>query len=91
MIPDDALVTATWDDLIERDGQALALSGNDVSLLSELATAAVLFCAEGDATVSAIAAHLEELFGAPEGADTSAAVREVLTTLQNRGVVSITG
>lgn len=89
MIADTAVVSAAWDDLLERDGQVLVLTGTQVTLLSPLASAAVLHCADGGVTVRALTAHLEQLFGSPPGGDLDAAVRELLGTLQLRAVVSI--
>ena len=89
MIADDAVVRISWDDALERDGQVLALCGNEVTLMSELASAAVLFCGERGATIAAVVDHLEATFGAPEHGDSGAAVRELLVSLQERGVVSI--
>ncbi|MDN4490643.1 hypothetical protein QQX13_07340 [Demequina sp. SYSU T00068] len=88
MIPDDALVTAAWDDVLERDGQVLVLAGNDVTLLSPLASAAALACRQG-ISVARLTAVLEERFGVPDGGDSSSAVREVVAALQERGIVSI--
>lgn len=90
MIADSARITAAWDDLLERDGQALVLAGNDVTLLSPLASAAVQFCAEGGVTVAELAAYLVAEFGVPSGFDPAQAVRDVLIALQERGVVTIT-
>ncbi|WP_286214854.1 hypothetical protein [Demequina sediminis] len=83
-------MSAAWDDLLERDGQVLVLVGNDVTLLSPLASEAALYCTGDGVTVAALTSYLEGVFGAPPSGDPGAAVREVLAALQERAVLSIT-
>ncbi|WP_156158984.1 PqqD family protein [Demequina gelatinilytica] len=85
---DDARVRSVWDDAIERDGQMLVLAGNEVSLLSPVATELVRAARE-DITVAELGEHLAEVFGAPPGQDPAAAVREFLAALLQRGVIEV--
>ncbi|WP_062304523.1 hypothetical protein [Demequina subtropica] len=87
-LADDARVRSVWDDAIERDGQMLVLAGNEVSLLSPVATELVLAARDG-ISVAALGAHLAEVFGAPPGQDPGAAVRDFLAALLQRGVIAL--
>ncbi|MFP5358918.1 MAG: hypothetical protein ACLGHM_00220 [Actinomycetes bacterium] len=87
-IPDDARVTSGWDDAIERDGEMLVLCGNDVSLLSVIATEAALAARRG-ITVSDLAERLVEEFGHPEGRDPGSLVRQIVAALVSRGVMTL--
>ena len=89
-VADSAVVRACWDDVLERDGQLLVLVGNDVMLLSPLASAAALACEHG-ITVAALAEALVAQFGTPPDVDQAHAVRELLATLLGRRVLGIDG
>ncbi|WP_062387850.1 hypothetical protein [Demequina iriomotensis] len=89
-LPGGARVRSVWDDAIERDGQMLVLAGNEVSLLSPVATALVHAARDG-ITLDALGARLVEDFGAPEGRDPGEVLREFVTALVQRGVIVIEG
>ncbi|WP_042213596.1 hypothetical protein [Demequina mangrovi] len=84
----DDRVRSVWDDVIERDGQMLVLSGNEVSLLSIVATE-IARAAHDGITLEALADHLVEVFGPPQHTDGVDAVREIIDVLMQRGVMVI--
>lgn len=87
---DDAVVTSSWDDALERDGQMLVLCGNDVSLLSPVATEAALVAREG-VTVAALERMLTREFGMPDGASPGEVTRQIIAALISRGVMTLQG
>ncbi|WP_062462183.1 hypothetical protein [Demequina soli] len=87
-LADDARVRSAWDDALERGGEMLVLAGNDVSLLSPVATEAVLAARQG-ITVASLGDHLVREFGEPADGDIGAMVRVLIDALIGRGVLSV--
>ncbi len=85
---DAVRVRSVWDDAIERDGEMLVLAGNEVSLLSPVATELVLAARDG-ISVAGLRDHLLEVFGSPEADDGDARVREMVAALMARGVIVV--
>ena len=82
------VVVAQYDDILFRDGRALALSGSHVMLLSDVSSA-VLLNAEGGISLGALAALLTDEFGTPPGAvDPLAATRDLVMELEERGLIA---
>ncbi|WP_062466002.1 hypothetical protein [Demequina maris] len=84
----DAVVRSHWDDALERGGEMLVLAGNAVTLLSPVAAEAVLAARSG-VTVGELESHLLEEFGEPKGRDSASMVRDLVSTLIGRGVLSV--
>ena len=83
----DEVVIAHYDDILFRDGRALALEGSHVMLVSEL-SAAALRHAEGGITLGALCELLADEFGAPPGEpDAFAATRELVGVLAETGLI----
>lgn len=81
-------VTRTaWDDWYADGDRSAVFVGGHVLVLSELATAA-LQVVDGATAADDVAAHLESLFGAPEGVDLLAATEATLRELVERGVLA---
>ncbi|WP_156155934.1 hypothetical protein [Demequina phytophila] len=87
-LPDEAVVRSAWDDALERGGEMLVLAGNDVTLLSPVATEAVLAARRGIA-VGELSRRLVVEFGEPEGIDAGDMARDIITVLVSRGVMTV--
>ncbi|WP_062521695.1 hypothetical protein [Demequina silvatica] len=87
-LPDDAVVRSAWDDALERGGEMLVLAGNDVTLLSPVATEAVLASRRG-ITVADLGRRLVLEFGEPGAVDPSDMARDIITVLVSRGVMTV--
>lgn len=86
---DDSVVAARVDDILERDGEALVLCGSELSLLSPVAATSVVKAAASPLTVAELADVLLDEFGPPPEGDPSIAVRGVLSSLLERGIVDV--
>ncbi|WP_144018879.1 hypothetical protein [Demequina sp. NBRC 110056] len=86
-LDDGARLRSEVDDFIERDGQLLVLKGNDLTLLSHVASAAVLATMDEEQTVVSLAEILIDLYGVPEGVDPAIAIRQIVAVLVERGIV----
>lgn len=82
------IISTCYDDALERDGELLVLAGDEVVLLSPLASELVWSARHG-ATLAETAAHLMNTFGAPEGADPGEMVRGLVNELVARGVLEL--
>jgi hypothetical protein len=90
----EARVVSVVDSALERDGELLVLRGNDLALLSPVASAVVMLAratGDGGVAVDYLATTLFEQFGRPVGVDPNVAVRQVLAELSDRGFVEILG
>ncbi|WP_062527371.1 hypothetical protein [Demequina rhizosphaerae] len=87
-LPDDAVVRSSWDDALERGGEMLVLAGNDVTLLSPVATEAALAARDG-ISVGDLRRHLLDEFGAPPEGEVDVLVQGLVDTLIARGVFRI--
>ena len=83
------VVIAHYDDILFREGRALALEGSQVMLVSEL-SAAALRHAEAGITVGALSELLADEFGAPPGElDVFAATRQLVGDLADSGLLEL--
>ncbi|WP_084075204.1 hypothetical protein [Demequina sp. NBRC 110052] len=82
------IISTCYDDALARDGELLVLAGDEVVLLSPLASELVWSARHG-ATLAETVAHLMSTFGAPEGADPEAMVRDLVIELAARGVLEL--
>lgn len=89
VIDDSAVVTAVVDDLLSRDGEALVLRGSELTLLSPVAALCIVRTADSPMTVAALEALLLDEFGMPAGGEPAVAVRQILRTLVDRGLIEV--
>jgi hypothetical protein len=88
---DSAIVVATVDDALVRDGQMLVLVGSEVMLLSPVSSEIVRVSASG-VTVEELGEHLFAMFGPPpQGNSVADQTRIMLGRLSEAGVVHVTG
>lgn len=91
MIEDDAIVVATVDDALVRDGQMLVLVGSEVMLLSQVSSEIVRVSASG-VTVTELSDHLLAVFGEPPAGNSAPEqTRIMVTRLSEAGVVHVSG
>lgn len=86
---DTAVVTAYLDDALERDGEMLVLRGNELTLLSPVAATTMALSRDGALTVAELTRALMAVFGAPDDGDSDVAVRQILRSLADRGLVKV--
>jgi len=77
-------------DAVTRDGETVVMVGDQVMLLSPLASAA-LARIDGDTDVAVVGAALVEMFGAPPDGDPISMTLSVLQDLSAAGVVKLDG